>query len=170
VVIRRVHAGGFQQVFADNGESDSRIATIGTMIIVVDTNVFVGACLGTGAASRVIAACLSSLHVPLMGAALLSEYEDVLGRHTLFSQCRLSQQEREELLDIYLAHCRWTRIYYGWRPNLADEGDNHLVELAVAGGASHIVTRNLRDLKALELKFPDIRVITPDQFLQEVQP
>jgi hypothetical protein len=76
-------------------------------------NVFVGACLGTGAASRVIAACLSGLHVPLMGAALLSEYEDVLGRGALSSQCRLSSQEREELLDIYLAHCRWTRIYFG---------------------------------------------------------
>jgi predicted nucleic acid-binding protein len=53
---------------------------------------------------------------------------------------------------------------------LADEGDNHLVELAVAGGASHIVTRNLRDLKARELKFPDIRVVSPEQFLQEMEP
>lgn len=139
------------------------------MLIVVDTNVFVGACLGTGAASKVIASCLSGLHLPLMGAALMSEYEDVLGRHDLFIRCRLTAEEREELLDIFLATCRWTRIYYGWRPNLPDEGDNHLVELAVAGGASHIVTRNLRDLQRPELRFPDIRAVTPDQFLREVK-
>ena len=50
----------------------------GTMIVVVDTHVFVGACLGTGAAADVIASCLRGEHVPLMGSALMSEYEDVL--------------------------------------------------------------------------------------------
>jgi len=37
------------------------------------------------------------------------------------------------------------RIYFLWRPNLRDEADNHLVELAVAGGAQAVVTRNKRD-------------------------
>lgn len=135
------------------------------MIIVVDTNVFVGACLGLGAASRVVEACLLGQHQALMGAALLAEYEDVLAREALFAKSRLVPDEREELLDIFLARCRWTRIYYGWRPNLRDEGDNHLVELAVAGGASHIVTRNERDLKSMELRFPGLVVAAPAAFL-----
>ena len=59
------------------------------MIVVVDTNVFVGACLGTGAAADVIASCLRGEHVPLMGSALMSEYEDVLGRASLFGRCKL---------------------------------------------------------------------------------
>ena len=78
--------------------------------------------------------------------------------------------EREELLDIFLAYCQWTRIYYAWRPNLPDEGDNHLVELAVAGCAVWIVTRNLRNLCRMELKFPGLAAVTPEQFLREVQP
>ena len=61
-----------------------------------------------------------------------NEYEDVLARTELFSQSRLNYEERSELLDIFLSVCEWTRIYYGRRPNLPDEGDNHLVELAVA--------------------------------------
>ena len=139
------------------------------MVIVVDTNVFVSACLGTGAASEVVAACLRGEHLPLLGAALLAEYEDVIGRGALFRSCRLNPFERAELLDIFVAHCRWTRIYFGWRPNLADEGDNHLVELAVAGGATRIVTGNLRDLLGSELQFPGLRAVTPSQFLKETK-
>ena len=67
-----------------------------------------------------------------------------------------------------MARCRSVRIYFGWRPNLPDEADNHLVELAVAGGADHIVTRNVRDLRARQLKFPELSVVTPGQFLEEV--
>ena len=139
-------------------------------MIVVDTNVFVGACLGTGASCRVVEACLAQRFQPLMGAALLGEYEDVLGRAPLFAKSRLSAVERSELLDIFLATCRWTRIYYGWRPNLRDEGDNHLIELAVAGGASHVVTHNLRDLKNMELNFDGLTVVTPTQLLAKETP
>jgi predicted nucleic acid-binding protein len=72
------------------------------------------------------------------------------------------------LLDIFLATCVWTRIYFTWRPNLPDEADNHLVELAVAGGARFIVTRNLRDIARMELKFPELRVVSPEDFLKEI--
>lgn len=140
------------------------------MLIVVDTNVFVGACLGTGASSRVVEACLTQRFHALMGAALLAEYEDVLARAPLFAKSRLGAKERSDLLDIFLASCRWTRIYFGWRPNLRDEGDNHLVELAVAGGASHIVTHNVRDLKSMELKFTGLAVATPTQLLAQEPP
>ncbi len=138
------------------------------MRVVIDTNIFVAACLGTGAANRVVASCLRGACVPLMGAALLAEYEDVLGRDALFGGCRLSRAEREELLDVFLSCCEWTRVYYLWRPNLRDEADNHLVELAVAGAAEYIVTLNLRDLRPMELRFPALRVATPGDFLKEL--
>ena len=79
----------------------------------------------------------------------------------------LFRSERNELLDIFLATCQWTRIYFGWRPNLRDEGDNHLVELAVAGSAECIVTRNLRDFATMELKFPSLAITSPTDFLKE---
>ena len=138
------------------------------MRIVVDTNVMLGAALGVGAASAVIAACLKGQCLPLMGNALFNEYEDVFGRSSLFDKCRLEPKEREELLDIFFACCKWTRIYYLWRPNLRDEADNHLIELAVAGGADFIVTRNLRDLREAELRFGGLRIVSPDLFLKEI--
>lgn len=139
------------------------------MKVVIDTNVFIGVCLGQGACRAVIAACLEERLTPLMGVALLAEYEDVLGREALFVRSRLDAAEREELLNIFLAMCRWTRIYYGWRPNLRDEGDNHLVELAVAGGAEYIVTRNLRDVARMELLFPELKVVFPETLLKEIK-
>ncbi len=139
------------------------------MILVLDTNVFVSACLGRGAASAVVAACLRGEHVPLMGAALMAEYEDVLDRALLFRDCRLDASERQELLDVFLATCRWTRIYFGWRPNSKDESDNHLIELAVAGGASKIVTANVRDFVKAELLFPELRVLTAAELLKETK-
>ena len=137
------------------------------MQIVIDTNVLVGACMGNGASREVVEACLRGQHIALVGAALLGEYEDVLARERLFDGCRLSQPERSELLDALLSVSRWTRVYYAWRPNLPDEGDNHLIELAVAGNASHVVTRNLRDLCRSELKFPLLSIVSPEQFLKE---
>ena len=139
------------------------------MKVVIDTNIFLGACLGKGAANLAIAACLRGQCVPLMGAALLAEFEDVLGRAALFERSRLEPEERQTLLDVFLSKCEWVRVYYTWRPNLPDEADNHLVELAIAGGADLIVTRNLRDLQRMELRFPQLRVVSPNDFLKELE-
>ena len=95
----------------------------------------------------------------------MTEYEAVLARGEVFIRSRLSASDREELLDAFLAQCAWVRIFYGWRPNLPDEGDNHLMELAIAGGAGAIVTRNLRDLTRAELLFPGLAILNPEDFL-----
>ena len=89
----------------------------------------------------------------------------MLSREELFTRSRLNSQERNELLDIVLARCQWVRIFYSWRPNLADEGDNHLVELAIAGAADAIVTRNIRDLTQSDMQFPHLANLSTEQFL-----
>lgn len=133
----------------------------------MDTNVFIAALLSaTGSNRAVLRACLSGKATPLMGAALFSQYEDLLAREALLEACPISSAERRTLLDAFLSVSTWVKIYYLWRPNLPDETDNHLVELALAGHADAIVTNNVRDLHSGELNFPDLQILTPSQFLK----
>ena len=137
--------------------------------VVIDTNVLTGALVGrAGYNRRVIRACLSGRLKPLIGQTLFLEYEDVLSRRDLFRTSPLSRQERQELFAAFLSLCEWVQVYFSWRPNLPDEADNHIVELAVAGGAAMIVTNNVRDFRAADLRFPDLRIVAPRELMKEL--
>jgi predicted nucleic acid-binding protein len=101
-----------------------------------------------------------------VGQALFAEYEDLMARSDLFLKSPLSENERDELLNAFLSVAEWIPIFFLWRPNLRDEADNHLIELAVAGAATQLITHNPRDLKNGELKFPPLQIMTPAQFLK----
>jgi putative PIN family toxin of toxin-antitoxin system len=136
-------------------------------VVLLDTNVLVAAMLREGGSARaVVRACLNERYLPVLGPALLAEYEEVLGRTDLFSSSVLSAKERNELFDGFLNVCRWVEVFYAWRPNLPDEADNHLIELGVAAQADVIVTRNLRDVSRGELKFPSLKVLSPEHCLE----
>ena len=136
--------------------------------IVLDTNVFVAALRSAGGASReVLRRALNGRYQPLFGNALWLEYQDLLGR-PVWGEAT-SPAERLQVLAALASQGRWVRVYYGWRPNLPDEADNHLIELALAGGAMAIVTHNVRDLRGGDLRLGDLRILTPAQILEDHQ-
>jgi putative PIN family toxin of toxin-antitoxin system len=138
--------------------------------IVVDSNVIVASLIsGRGDNRAALRACLGGSAQPVIGETLFLEYEDVMGRSKLFLQSPLSKLERQELLEAFLSVCEWVHVYYGWRPNLPDEGDNHLMELAVAGDADWIVTNNVSDFRRAELRFPQVGIIRPGEFIREMK-
>ena len=55
---------------------------------------------------------------------------------------------------------------FGARPNLKDEKDNMIVELAVTSQSDYLITSNIRDFKNAELKFEQLRIITPGEFVK----
>jgi len=133
--------------------------------VVLDTNVLVAALRSSGGASRaVVRRALEGRFQPLFGNALWSEYQDLLGR-PVWGEAT-SATDRQQVLAALAKQGRWVTVYYGWRPNLPDEADNHLIELALAGGAVAIVTHNLRDVQRGELKLGSLRVLTPAQCLE----
>ena len=139
--------------------------------IVIDTNVLIGALIGKqySANRRLIELCFQEKFQPLINNTLFSEYEEVFNRQEIISKSPYSEEEANELFDAFLSICQWTKIYYLWRPNLVDENDNYLVELAVAGNAEIIATHNLKDLKNAELKFPQIQILPPQEVIKSWQ-
>ncbi|MGB6451955.1 MAG: PIN domain-containing protein [Steroidobacteraceae bacterium] len=136
------------------------------MRIVVDTNVLVGAVMSPEGANReVLRRCLKGTDTLLLGPALFAEFRDVLAREDLFEGSPVSARERSTLFDALCASAEWITSYFLWRPNLPDESDNHIVELAVTGQASWIGSWNVRDLKRGELAFPQVRVGSPIEYL-----
>lgn len=138
------------------------------MNLIVDTNVFVAALKSESGASReVLRRCLLRRYQPCMSLALFAEYCDLMGRESLLDKCPLSVGERTEVFNALMSVSRMIEIFYLWRPNLRDEGDNHVIELAVAAGARVIVTHNTADFAKAELRFPELRILTPAQLSKE---
>jgi putative PIN family toxin of toxin-antitoxin system len=138
------------------------------MRVVIDTNIIVSALMNPSNAPRhVLRMCLNREITPLIGSALFMEYRDVMARDSLFETCPVQRNDRDALLDALFSVAEWVKIHFLWRPNLRDEADNHLIELAIAGGAEVIVSANKRDLAFGELLFPGLKVQTAGEFLDE---
>jgi putative PIN family toxin of toxin-antitoxin system len=134
--------------------------------IVVNTNVFIGAILSSQLLNReLIRRCLLGEYQPMMSNALYLEYESAIEREEIVTKCQLDRIKVNELLDGFLSVSKWVYIYYSWRPNLRDEGDNHVIELAIAGNAQIIATNNLRDFRGSELTFPQLQILNPHQMI-----
>ena len=139
------------------------------MKVVIDTSVFVSALISrNGEAIEVLRLALQGKVLPQMGTKLFLEYEDILSRNEIKNISCLSDAEVEELLNALISVSQWNQVYYLWRPNLIDEADNHVVELAVASNASFIVTYNTKDLRNKQLSF-DIDIVTPSEFLRSIK-
>jgi putative PIN family toxin of toxin-antitoxin system len=137
--------------------------------IVLDTSIVVSALIGKRGASReVLRRCLTAELRPVMSNTLFQEIEDVVSRDRILKLCPLSTKEIRELVNAFYSSCKWVPIYFLWRPNLRDEGDNFLIELAIAAHADFIVTNNIRDLEGAELLFEDLKIVKPEQLLREI--
>jgi putative PIN family toxin of toxin-antitoxin system len=135
--------------------------------LIIDTNVLVSAFTSAqGAPRQVLRRVLSGRAQPLITVPLFVEYEAVLARPQTRERCPLSGPEQRKLFNALMACTQLIEVYYLWRPNLRDEADNHVLELAVAAADAPIVTYNTKDFNAAELKFPHIRALTPAQWLK----
>lgn len=135
--------------------------------VVVDTNVLVAGLIGGKGPNReILRRCLLGELQPFVGNALYLEYQDLLSRDDIQALCKQTSVTLMEFLDGFSHVCTAIDARYLWRPNLKDEADNHLVELAIAAGAAYIITNNGSDFAQAELKHLGYEVITPEQLLR----
>ncbi len=118
------------------------------------------------AARYILNLCLSEYLQPIIGNSIFNEYEDIFTRDKLFLGCPLNIDERRELLDAFYSVCKWQKIHYLWRPNLHDESDNHVLEIAIAADVKFLITQNKKDFLKAELLFPNISILNSAEFVK----
>lgn len=138
------------------------------MNVVIDTNIFLSALQRHNTLDRrILELCFKGQMLPLIGDALYYEYDSVLRRDHLFRNSTFTERERQMFFDDFCSICKWVPIYFHWRPNLPDEGDNHLIELGRAGNAKHIITWNRKGFRRADLIIDDLMIVTPEDFMSE---
>lgn len=128
----------------------------------IDTNVLIAALRSSSGASHqiLLAADRGAFEIAL-SVPLLAEYDDVATRPS--SGITIPAKAVEAIISQIAMLSHKQSIYYLWRPFLPDPKDDMVLELAVASGASHIVTFNHKDLQpATEF---GIAVVKPSEFI-----
>jgi putative PIN family toxin of toxin-antitoxin system len=133
--------------------------------IVIDSNVFVAATLSSSGASHLLFSLLPSDKFEMfISVPLILEYEDAAKRERVNKV--LSNQEIDELIDAICLMAQPQKIFYLWRPMLKDANDDHVLELAVNGNCSSIITFNIKDFSGISERGIGIKIETPQQFLR----
>ena len=135
-----------------------------------DTNVLVAAFRSSvGASSALLQRALHGELPVVVHPKLVYEYRDVLCRTEMLVASGLTVQEVEVFLAQLITKATEIDVRYLWRPNLRGEGDNFILEIAVAAWPCTIVTHNMSDFKRAELCFPHIALVTPGQLMKSLR-
>lgn len=139
------------------------------MRYLLDTNVLVAAFRSrTGASNALVRRALLGQLPVVVHSKLVYEYRDVLSRPDTLAGSGLSFGEVEVVLAQFAAKATEVDVRFLWRPNLTDEGDNFVLEIAVAAWPCTIVTHNVADFARAELRFPQVALCTPGRLMQSL--
>jgi len=119
---------------------------VGTVRLVLDTDVVVAAMRSPGGASaEILRAAREGRVTLLVSMPLALEYEAVCSRAEHRLAAGLSEREVEVFVAAVIAMAQPVFIHFLWRPQLRDAGDEMVLETAINGRADALVTFNVRD-------------------------
>jgi putative PIN family toxin of toxin-antitoxin system len=136
---------------------------------VLDTDVVVAAWRSDRGASRqLLLAALNKRFELLLSVPLMLEYEAVLTRAEHQAAIGLDHAEIGKVLDDLASVAEPVMLQFRWRPQLPDPDDDMVLETAVNGNATAIVTFNLSDFRDAVKTFA-FAVLQPGAALQKVR-
>jgi len=113
---------------------------------VLDTNVIVAALSSRrGASFALLNHAIDKRFTLLASPALWLEYETVLKRPEVTQLHQLTLPDIDDVLNALCAVVEPVQAHFLWRPQLRDPNDEMVLEAAINGAASHLVSFNLRD-------------------------
>jgi len=139
------------------------------MRIVLDTSIVVAALRSTmGASAALLMRARKGKVTLLANVALALEYEAACRRAEYAVAAGLTAGEVGIFVDAVLAMVEPVESYFMWRPLLRDPADEMVVEAAVNGHATAIVTFHQRDFDVVPRQF-GIEVLTPAAALRRIK-
>jgi putative PIN family toxin of toxin-antitoxin system len=137
---------------------------------VLDTNVIVAAMRSpAGASAALLKAARREKITILANVALALEYEATCLRAEHGVAAGLRQSQVAIFVDAVIAMTEPVESHFLWRPQLRDPADELVLEAAVNGRASAIVTFNTQDFGTAPLLF-GIEVLSPVAALRRITP
>lgn len=129
--------------------------------VVLDTNLLISALIFGGKPEQIYNLVLEKQIIGMTSSILLAELTEVLTKKFNFELIRVEQLEKIIKKHFKMVNPRQTVKI------LQDIDDNRVLEAAMTGKCSHIVTGD-SDLLTLKT-FRRIRILTPNDFLEIIQ-
>ena len=114
--------------------------------VVLDTSVLVAALRSRhGTSSALLGLVADRILMPLVTTTLLLEYEDVLKRPEHLRAMGTTTASTDGFLSALASGSGAVEVHYRWRPQTRDPSDEMVLEAAINGRASALITHNVRD-------------------------
>ncbi len=142
------------------------------MRVLLDTNVWVSAVIRpSGYPAQVITAWQGGRFDVVISSPLLAELTDVLNRPRILTRYPLVKEDASALLEVIVEQAIFTEVIQ-IVPLCRDPRDDIVLATAMAGCATHIVSRDEDITRSVELRrqleIRNIRSVTVRQFLGEI--
>jgi len=121
----------------------------------------------TGASAALLRAARDGRVTLVSTVPLCLEYEDVCSRPEHMAAAEFSPADLTVFLDAVVGLVEPADVWFLWRPQLRDPGDELVLEAAVNAQADAIATFNRRDFRAAAGRF-GIDILLPAEAIRRV--
>ena len=132
-------------------------------IVVYDTNILISGMVWGGIPYDCIKLAITDRVEGVTCAEILAEFDEKLTTKLEYSQFQTSR-----ITTRLLGFLRMVKITNQLESVTTDPDDNKVIECALVGGATHIVTGDRRHLLPLR-NYQDILIVTARNFLEQFQ-
>ena len=131
------------------------------MIVILDTNALLVAIPKKSMFRPILDALINGKFDLILSNDILSEYIEILQRK---SNSIVANNIAEMLLN--LENLKKVEVYFEWKLIEQDPDDNKYVDAAIVGGADYIVTNDNHFQVLKTVEFPEVTVISIEDFLK----
>ena len=134
----------------------------------MDTDTIVAAMRSPGGASAALLRAARAGRLTLLATApLCLEYEDVCSRPEHVEAAKFNPADLTVFLDAVVDLVEPVDVWFLWRQQLRDAGDELVLEAAVNGRAEAIATFNRRDFRPAADRF-GINILLPAEAIRRI--